>query len=97
MMDGKPDEASWLGLQGARKIDFGAFQRALPLLAAEKGARAEEVRRAIVLSEGPRRNSSVTPDFVRLHDDKTTFTGAPILADALSIYLTQCSASGKVQ
>ena len=63
-------------MQGARKIDFAAFQKALPLLAEEKGARAEDVRRAIVLSEGPRRNSSVTPDFVRLHDDKTTFTGA---------------------
>ncbi|CAK0783737.1 hypothetical protein CVIRNUC_006936 [Coccomyxa viridis] len=61
--------------QGARKIDFAAFQKALPLLAAEKGCRAEDVRRSIVLSEGPRRNSSMTPDFVRLHDDKTTFTG----------------------
>ena len=67
----------WLDVQGARKIDFAAFQKALPLLAAEKGCRAEDVRRSIVLSEGPRRNSSVTPDFVRLHDDKTTFTGAP--------------------
>ena len=64
-------------MQGARKIDFAAFQKALPLLAEEKGCRAEDVRRSIVLSEGPRRNSSVTPDFVRLHDDKTTFTGAP--------------------
>ena len=36
---------------------------------------AEEVRRAIVLSGGPYRNTSVTPDFVRLHDDKSTFTG----------------------
>lgn len=62
-------------LQGARKIDFAAFERALPLLAKEKGIAPEEVRRAIVLSGGPSRNTSVTPDFVRLHDDKTTFTG----------------------
>ncbi|BDA41253.1 probable tubulin polymerization-promoting protein family member 3 at C-terminar half [Coccomyxa sp. Obi] len=61
--------------QGARKIDFAAFERALPLLAKEKGVAPEEVRRAIVLSGGPSRNTSVTPDFVRLHDDKTTFTG----------------------
>ncbi|CAL8462026.1 g1557 [Coccomyxa elongata] len=61
--------------QGSRKIDFAAFERALPLLAKEKGIAPEEVRRAIVLSGGPSRNTSVTPDFVRLHDDKTTFTG----------------------
>ena len=67
--------------QGARKIDFGAFESALPLLAEQKGVSAEEVRRCIVLSEGPRRNNSVTPDFVRLHDDKTTFTGASLLLD----------------
>lgn len=62
-------------MQGARKIDFSAFESALPLLAEQKGVSAEEVRRCIVLSEGPRCNTSVTPDFVRLHDDKTTFTG----------------------
>ena len=69
-----------MGAQGARKIDFSAFESALPLLAEQKGVSAEEVRRCIVLSEGPRRNSAVTPDFVRLHDDKTTFTGASSLA-----------------
>ena len=61
--------------QGARKIDFAAFERALPLLAEHKGLALGEVRCAMVLSEGPRRNTSVTPDFVRLHDDKNTFTG----------------------
>ena len=71
---------SW-NAQGARKIDFGAFESALPLLAEQKGVSAEEVRRCIVLSEGPRRNNSVTPDFVRLHDDKTTFTGASLQLD----------------
>ena len=79
---------SALDTQGARKIDFGAFERALPLLAEQKGVSAEEVRRCIVLSEGPRRNSSVTPDFVRLHDDKTTFTGASPLLD-----MTRCTKS----
>ena len=48
-----------MDMQGARKIDFGAFEKALPLLAEEKGVSAQEVRRCIVLSEGPRRNSSV--------------------------------------
>ena len=62
-------------LQGARKIEFAAFEKTLPLLAKEKGVSAEEIRRAIVLSGGPHRNTSVTPDFVRLHDDKSTFTG----------------------
>ena len=51
---------------------------------------AEEVRRCIVLSEGPRRNSSVTPDFVRLHDDKTTFTGASPQLD-ICPYMTSVS------
>jgi hypothetical protein len=58
-------------LQGQRKIDFAAFERSLPMMAEIKGVTAEEVRRAIVLSGGPRRNSNVTPDFVRLHDDKS--------------------------
>lgn len=69
-------------MQGARKIDYAGFERALPLLAAEKGAACDDVRRAIVLSGGPRRNSAVKADaFVRLHDDKSTFTGvSPCLA-----------------
>jgi hypothetical protein len=66
-------------LQGARKIEFAAFEKALPLLAKEKGVATEEVRRAIVLSGGPHRNTTVTPDFVRLHDDKSTFTGEKTL------------------
>lgn len=70
-------------MQGQRKIDFAAFERSLPLLAEIKGATAEEVRRAIVLSGGPRRNSNITADFVRLHDDKSTFTGATLLTISL--------------
>ena len=89
----KADKDSWLGVQGARKIDFAAFQKALPLLAVEKGCRAEDVRRSIVLSEGPRRNSSVTPDFVRLHDDKTTFTGAWTLLGAPEPARCMCHSS----
>ena len=59
------DEArGWRGAQ--QKID---------LTGREWGLALGEVRCAMVLSEGPRRNTSVTPDFVRLHDDKNTFTG----------------------
>lgn len=75
MQEARYFQTCWCGVQGTRKIDFAAFECTLPLLAGERGVPAEEVRRAIVLSGGPRRNSSVTPDFVRLHDDKSTFTG----------------------
>ncbi len=76
----------WHALQGARKIDFAAFERTLAQLAKEKGMAPEEVRRAIVLSGGPSRNTSVTPDFVRLHDDKSTFTGDS--PSALSVFVS---------
>jgi hypothetical protein len=62
--------------QGARKIDFAGFQRAVELLADARGCAPEAVRRAVVLSGGPQTNTHVTPDYVRLHDDKSTYSGA---------------------
>ncbi len=65
-----------LARQGARKIDFAGFQRAVDLLADARGCAPEAVRRAVVLSGGPQTNTHVTPDYVRLHDDKSTYSGA---------------------
>ena len=62
--------------QGARKIGFAGFQRAVELLAEERRCDVEAVRRAVVLSGGPHANTHVTPDYVRLHDDKSTYSGA---------------------
>lgn len=62
--------------QGARKIDFAQFKQALKLIAEEKRVLVEQVEALVVKSGGPRRNGTPT-DFVRLHDDKSTFTGAP--------------------
>ena len=82
--------------QGARKIDYAGFERALPLLAAERGCACDEVRRAIVLSGGPRRNSAVKADaFVRLHDDKSTFTGA--LPGSQHLPLMACHAAADMK
>ncbi|KAK9838481.1 hypothetical protein WJX81_002091 [Elliptochloris bilobata] len=65
-------KAKW---QGARRICFADFQRGVELLAEARGCDAEAVRRAVVLSGGPHANTHVTPDYVRLHDDKSTYSG----------------------
>jgi p25-alpha len=64
-----------LWLQGSRKIDYMQFKQALKLIADEKKVPLEYVEALLVKAGGPRRNATPA-DFVRLHDDKSTFTGA---------------------
>lgn len=61
--------------KGQRKIDFGGFERALTLLADERGYTLAQVYNAIVSTAGPALNHVTTPDFVKYHDDRTTYTG----------------------
>eukprot|EP00884_Botryococcus_braunii_P021327 jgi/Botrbrau1/7879/Bobra.9_2s0053.2 len=61
--------------KGARKIHYIQFKHALRLIADEKKVPLEHVEALLVKAGGPRRNAT-SADFVRLHDDKSTFTGA---------------------
>ena len=65
-------------LQGARKMGYTEFVQALGLVAKAKDWETGDVRAAVVRSGGPRCNTVVTPDFVRLHDDKSSYTGASV-------------------
>jgi hypothetical protein len=61
--------------KGLRKIDFGGFERALILLADERDFTLNQVYNAIVSTAGPALNQVTTPEFVKYHDDKATYTG----------------------
>jgi hypothetical protein len=57
-----------------RKLLFEDFLVALALLASEFNVPEDDVFKKVSKCKGPRRNSN-TPDYCRLHDDKSTFTG----------------------
>lgn len=57
-----------------RKLLFEDFLVALALLASEFNVPEDDVFKKVSRCRGPRRNSN-TPDYCRLHDDKSTFTG----------------------
>eukprot|EP00890_Picochlorum_soloecismus_P001496 jgi/Picsp_1/2347/NSC_05810-R1_p25-alpha family protein len=57
-----------------RKLLFEDFLVALALLACEFNVPEDDVYKKVSRCRGPRRNSN-TPDYCRLHDDKSTFTG----------------------
>ncbi len=62
-------------MQGARKLSFKEFERAVEEIAAEKKVGLEAVQRQIVASGGPKRTGTTQTSRVRLHDDKATYTG----------------------
>ena len=72
-IDGVSMEAG-LVVQGSRRISFREFEGALELLAADKGVPAEQVRQKVAQSSGPLCNATQATH-VRLHDDKSTYTG----------------------
>lgn len=57
-------------------MSFKEFENALELLAAAKGVDREEVRQKVAASPGPACNATQA-SAVRLHDDKSTYTGEP--------------------
>lgn len=65
-------------LQGARRIVFKDFEKALAAIAAEKNASLEAIQAQIVSSGGPKRTGTTQAGHVRLHDDKSNYTGASL-------------------
>mmetsp|Transcript_29164 Transcript_29164/g.82238 ORF Transcript_29164/g.82238 Transcript_29164/m.82238 type:complete len:896 (-) Transcript_29164:675-3362(-) len=61
--------------KGQRKINFAGFERALTLLADERGYTLNQVYNTIVSTAGPQLNNATTPEFVKYHDDRNTYTG----------------------
>lgn len=67
-----------LPLQGARRMSFKEFENALELLASGKGVSGEELRQQVAASAGPLCNATQVAA-VRLHDDKSTYTGQLVI------------------
>ena len=63
-----------LQVQGTRKMSFKDFENALEMLASDKGVPGEELRRKVTASGGPMCNATQAAA-VRLHDDRSTYTG----------------------
>ncbi len=55
-------------------MSFKEFQNALELLASNKGVPGEELRQKVAASAGPMCNATQATA-VRLHDDRSTYTG----------------------
>lgn len=64
-------------MQGSRRMSFKEFENALELLATAKGVAGDEVRQKVAASPGPSCNATQAAA-VRLHDDKSTYTGKPV-------------------
>ena len=60
--------------KGIRKITFPQFQSALEQVAAKKGVSMEFIMKKIAKAGGPQFQGTKA-DFVKFHDDKTTYTG----------------------
>ncbi|KAL3132079.1 hypothetical protein ABBQ32_008689 [Trebouxia sp. C0010 RCD-2024] len=65
--------------KGARRMSFKEFENALELLAAGKGVSGQELRQQVAASAGPLCNATQAAA-VRLHDDKSTYTGQFVIA-----------------
>ncbi|KAK9821282.1 hypothetical protein WJX74_008620 [Apatococcus lobatus] len=61
--------------KGSRKISFSQFLVALDKLAAERGWDAAEARSCVSSCMGPTHTNTTTAAAVRLHDDRSTYTG----------------------
>jgi hypothetical protein len=58
----------------ARKITFKQFEDALALIATKKGNSKDDVAKIITSAGGPKFEGTKA-DFVKFHDDKSTYTG----------------------
>ncbi|KAK9829714.1 hypothetical protein WJX72_007506 [[Myrmecia] bisecta] len=61
-------------VKGARKISFGEFCAALELIAQKKGVSTDELSSKVLAAGGPK-TQATKADFVKFHDDKSTYTG----------------------
>ncbi|CAK0780932.1 hypothetical protein CVIRNUC_005226 [Coccomyxa viridis] len=60
--------------KSARKITFPDFERALELIATKKGCTVDELKDKLCSQKGPKVQAT-QPDYVKFHDDKSTYTG----------------------
>jgi len=60
--------------KSVRKITFAQFQQALDLIATKKGTTKEDIIKQIEMTGGPHFHGTKAEN-VRLHDDKSTYTG----------------------
>lgn len=67
-------------------MGFREFESSFQMLAEERGCSLDGVRAMIAASGGPRANGVTTADAVRLHDDKSTYTGACLPALTASLF-----------
>ena len=64
-------------MQGARRITWSEFERALSMLALEKGSEAAAVQQAVAACPGPTQAGFMPPTTpVRLHDSRAGPSGA---------------------
>lgn len=61
--------------RGGRRLTFDNFVNALAVVAERQGSTFEAVVRAVLASGGPAATNATAPAHVRLHDDKSTYTG----------------------
>eukprot|EP00747_Dinoflagellata_sp_TGD_P129222 gnl/TRDRNA2_/TRDRNA2_174652_c3_seq1.p1 gnl/TRDRNA2_/TRDRNA2_174652_c3~~gnl/TRDRNA2_/TRDRNA2_174652_c3_seq1.p1 ORF type:complete len:433 (+),score=82.48 gnl/TRDRNA2_/TRDRNA2_174652_c3_seq1:134-1432(+) len=59
---------------GKQRITFEQFENALRLIARKKGCLIREVHEMVAAREGPETHGTI-PEFNKLHDDKSTYTG----------------------
>lgn len=58
-----------------RRLTFAAFLRLLALVASKKGAPLADVAGAVARLRGPAASGATEPEYVRFHDDRSTYTG----------------------
>ena len=66
-------------MQGARKLDFKGFIKAVEEIAKAKKVPVGSVQQQIISGGGPQVSSTTPSCHVRLHDDKSSYTGEPSL------------------
>ena len=62
-------------VQGARKIDFRSFRKAIEEIAKAKSVDPITIEQQIIASGGPQMSSTTPSCHIRLHDDKASYTG----------------------
>lgn len=70
--------------KGKRRIKAGQFYEALKQVAAQKGVSERRIREAVIVA-GPPIMKGTKTDNVRLHDDKTSYTGSHAHGDVDAI------------
>ena len=70
-------------------MSFKEFENALELLASNKGVSGEELRQQVAASAGPLCNATQAAA-VRLHDDRSTYTGQFVIGCTQPAEIEDC-------